>query len=83
MASANINHIHIGTKDLKKVVDFHSSIFGFKKKFDYDPGIFLDNEAGFLIVIDLVDEVPLVWPRFHREAEDRSEVRLPYRTDVY
>ncbi len=52
-----LNHLHLGTKDLKKSVDFYSSAFGFKKKYDHDPGIFLDNEAGFLIAIDPVDEL--------------------------
>ncbi len=60
-----LNHIHIGTKDLKKSVEFYSDLFGFKKKFDHEPGIFLDNEAGFLIAIDPVDEVPLLPNWFH------------------
>lgn len=53
-----LNHVHLGSKDLKKSVEFYSSVFGFKKKFDHDPGIFLDNESGFLIAIDPVDELP-------------------------
>jgi len=53
-----INHVHLGTRDLKKTVEFYSSIFGFKKKFDHPPGIFLEDEAGFLIAIDPVDELP-------------------------
>ncbi len=61
----NINHIHLGTKDLKKSVEFYSSLFGFKKKFDHDPGIFLDNEAGFLIAIDPVDKIPEFPSWFH------------------
>lgn len=61
----NLNHIHIGTKDLKKSVEFYSNIFGFKKKFDHDPGIFIDNESGFLIAIDPVDEIPKFPSWFH------------------
>ena len=60
-----LNHIHIGTKDLKKSVEFYSNLFGFKKKFDHEPGIFLDNEAGFLIAIDPVDEIPVFPSWFH------------------
>lgn len=60
-----LNHIHIGTKDIKKSAEFYSTLFGFKKKFDHDPGIFLDNEAGFLIAIDLVDEIPNFPSWFH------------------
>jgi catechol 2,3-dioxygenase-like lactoylglutathione lyase family enzyme len=53
-----LNHIHLGTKDLKKSVEFYQSVFGFQKKFDHGSGIFIENEAGFLIAIDPVDEVP-------------------------
>ena len=31
-----LNHIHIGTKDLKRSVDFYTRLFGFKKKFDHN-----------------------------------------------
>ena len=81
MASLNINHIHIGTMDLKKSVDFYSSIFGFKKKFDHDPGIFLDNEAGFLIAIDPVDEIPKFPSWFHIGfcLDSESEVQKIYQ----
>ena len=61
----NLNHIHIGTKDLEKSVDFFSALFGFKKKFDHEPGIFLDNEDGFLIAIDPVDDIPTFPSWFH------------------
>ena len=61
----NINHIHIGTKDLAKSVDFYSKVFGFKKKFDHEPGIFLENEAGFLLAIDPVDEISQFPSWFH------------------
>jgi catechol 2,3-dioxygenase-like lactoylglutathione lyase family enzyme len=53
-----LNHIHLGTKDLAKSIEFYSSLLGFKKKFDHPPGIFLENEAGFLLAIDPVDELP-------------------------
>lgn len=54
-----LNHRHIGTNDLKKSVEFYSSLFGFKKKFDHDPRIFLVSEADFLIATDPVDEIPV------------------------
>lgn len=72
----NLNHIHIGTKDLKKSVEFYSDIFGFKKKFDHDPGVFLDNESGFLIAIDPVDEVPQLPSWFHLGFCLNSEVEV-------
>lgn len=72
----NLNHIHLGTKDLKKSVDFYSQIFGFKKKFDHEPGIFLDNDAGFLIAIDPVTEVPEFPSWFHFGFCLRSEAEV-------
>lgn len=54
----NLNHIHIGTKTIKKSVDFYMEIFGFKKKFDHNPGVFLNNGSEFLLAIDPVDEIP-------------------------
>lgn len=53
-----LNHVHLGTKDLKKSFEFYASVFGFKKKFDHEPGIFIENSAGFLIAIDPVSELP-------------------------
>jgi catechol 2,3-dioxygenase-like lactoylglutathione lyase family enzyme len=61
----NLNHIHIGTKDLKRSVDFYSIIFGFKKKFEHPPGIFLENDVGFLMAIDPVNDIPLFPSWFH------------------
>lgn len=77
----NLNHIHIGTKDLKSSVEFYSSVFGFKKKFDHDPGIFLDNEAGFLLAIDPVDEVPQLpsWLHIGFCLDTEAEVQRLYQ----
>lgn len=61
----NINHFHIGTKNLKNSVDFYCGFFGFTKKFDHDPGIFLENQNGFLLAIDPVSEVPSLPSWFH------------------
>lgn len=60
-----LNHIHIGTKDLKKSQQFYASVFSFRKKFDHDPGIFMENDAGFLIAIDPVEEVPVFPSWYH------------------
>lgn len=53
-----LNHIHLGTKDLKKIQNFYESYFGFKKKFDHGEGVFLVDAKGFLIAIDPVAELP-------------------------
>lgn len=77
----NLNHIHIGTKDLQKSVDFYCSIFDFKKKFDHPPGMFLANKAGFLIAIDPVKEVPEFPGWFHIGfcLSSESEVQKIYQ----
>lgn len=60
-----LNHVHLGTKDLAKSVEFYSTIFGFKKKFDHGAGIFIENAAGFLFAIDPVDELPRLPEWYH------------------
>lgn len=76
-----LNHIHIGTKDLKKSVEFYSNLFGFRKKIDHDSGVFLDNEAGFLIAIDPVEEIPVFSSWFHIGfcLNSESEVQKIYQ----
>lgn len=61
----NLNHIHIGTKNLQKSKNFYESFFNFKNKFDHGEGVFLENEDGFLLAIDPVEEVPSFPSWFH------------------
>lgn len=61
----NLNHIHIGTRNLESSVSFYQTYFGFKKKFDHSPGIFLDNSSGFLLAIDPVESVPILPSWYH------------------
>jgi hypothetical protein len=44
---------------------FYESLFGFRKKFDHPPGVFLENQAGFLIAIDPVSELPKLPEWYH------------------
>lgn len=60
-----LNHVHLGTKDLQKSVEFYKSLFGFQKKFDHGSGIFLKNSSGFLIAIDPVTELPQLPSWYH------------------
>ena len=53
-----INHVHFGTKNLAEIQRFYAQYFSFKKKFDHGDGVFLQDERGFLIAIDPVDELP-------------------------
>lgn len=53
-----LNHVHLGTRDLAKIQKFYTQYFGFRKKFDHGDGVFLEDDKGFLIAIDPVDELP-------------------------
>jgi catechol-2,3-dioxygenase len=57
MAFMTLNHIHLVSKNISISQNFYESVFSFKKKFDHAPGIFLENDAGFLIAIDPTDEI--------------------------
>ena len=54
----NLNHVHLGTKNLQASRAFYERYFGFQKKYHHGDGVFLSNSAGFLIAIDPVDELP-------------------------
>jgi catechol 2,3-dioxygenase-like lactoylglutathione lyase family enzyme len=76
----DLNHIHIGTKNLGKSREFYEGFFGFKKKFDHGDGIFLVNDEDFLIAIDPVDEVPEFpsWFHFGFCLDDMTKVKAIY-----
>ncbi|MES2964258.1 MAG: VOC family protein [Bdellovibrionota bacterium] len=77
-----LNHIHLGTKDLAASRRFYERYFGFEHKFDHDPGIFLENAAGFLIAIDPVDEVPKLPSWYHLGfcLDSNDKVQTLYRS---
>ena len=54
----NLNHVHLGTKNLAAFQDFYQRYFGFEKKFDHGDGAFLSNSSGFLIAVDPVTTLP-------------------------
>ncbi len=75
-----LNHIHIGTKDLGRSKEFYESFFGFKKKFDHDDGVFLEDDNGFLLAIDPVNELPQFPNWFHLGfcLDSKEQVKLIY-----
>lgn len=77
-----MNHIHIGTKDLGRAVQFYNTHFGFTKKFDHEPGIFLEDRQKFLLAIDPVDSVPELPDWFHIGFcyESENEVLRLYKS---
>jgi catechol 2,3-dioxygenase-like lactoylglutathione lyase family enzyme len=61
----NLNHVHLGTKNLDKFISFYNEYFGFVKKFDHGEGAFLANDKDFLIAVDPVDSIPEFPKWFH------------------
>jgi len=60
-----LNHIHLGTKNLKAIQTFYEVYFGFKKMFDHGEGVFLINSSKFLIAIDPVETLPVFPDWYH------------------
>jgi catechol 2,3-dioxygenase-like lactoylglutathione lyase family enzyme len=61
----NLNHVHLGTKNIAAFQDFYKNYFGFQKKFDHGEGAFLTNEKGFLIAVDPVEVLPQLPEWYH------------------
>lgn len=53
-----MNHIHIGSKNVGVSRAFYEKHFGFRLKTEHGDGVFLVNDAGFLLAIDPVEQVP-------------------------
>ncbi|MGZ3695779.1 MAG: VOC family protein [Bdellovibrionota bacterium] len=76
----NLNHAHLGTKNLSAFKDFYKTYFGFEKKFDHGEGAFLTNKSGFLIAVDPVKELPELPEWYHLGfcLDSESEVLKTY-----
>lgn len=76
----DLNHIHLGSKNVGNSMEFYQTFFNFKKKFDHGEGVFIENDEGFLIAIDPVKEVPVLPSWFHLGfcLNDRAKVREIY-----
>ncbi len=61
----NLNHVHLGTKNLKAFQEFYKYHFVFEKKFDHGDGAFLTNKSGFLIAVDPVESLPELPDWYH------------------
>ncbi|MHC5032829.1 MAG: VOC family protein [Planctomycetota bacterium] len=61
----DLNHIHLGTRDLAAFRAFYEGYFGFRKRRDHGDGAFLDNDEGFMRAVDPVDDVPELPGWFH------------------
>jgi catechol 2,3-dioxygenase-like lactoylglutathione lyase family enzyme len=61
----NLNHVHLGTKNLAEFQEFYRRYFGFEKKFDSGKITFLTNSSGFLLAVDPVESFPIFPEWYH------------------
>jgi catechol-2,3-dioxygenase len=61
----NLNHVHLGTKNLKVFEAFYNHYFGFKRKSEHGSGAFLTNDSGFLIAVDPIENLPALPDWYH------------------
>ena len=77
-----MNHVHLGSKDLKQSQQFYERFFGFKKKFDHGAGVFLEDSKGFLLAIDPVENEQEFPSWFHLGfcVENKETVKSIYES---
>ncbi len=77
----NLNHVHLGTKNLSLFINFYHQYFGFEKIFDHGKGAFLKNKSKFLIAVDPIDTLPNFpeWFHFGFCLESEEEVLEIYK----
>jgi len=61
----NLNHVHLGTKNLATFEEFYRRYFGFKGKSEHGAGAFLTNGSNFMIAVDPVEELPQLPDWYH------------------
>lgn len=61
----NLNHIHLGTKNLAQFIEFYKTYFGFKMKSSHGEGAFLVNDKNFLLAVDPVENLPELPTWYH------------------
>ncbi len=50
-----LNHLHLNVPDVKKARRFYEDFLDFKLLFEHEPGVFLQDEAGFQLALDPLD----------------------------
>jgi lactoylglutathione lyase len=77
-----LNHLHINVPDVAKARKFYEEYFGFTLAFDHEPGVFLKDEAGFLLAIDPIENNDKVdfpsWYHFGFCVENAAKVKSIY-----
>ncbi len=75
-----LNHLSIGTHDIKASQEFYETFFDFKKKFDQGRTLFLENKRGDLLALTTIAH-PIDSPNllhFGFMVESQKEVREMY-----
>jgi catechol 2,3-dioxygenase-like lactoylglutathione lyase family enzyme len=61
----NLNHVHLAGPEVRALRSFYETWFGFRMLAEHGDGMFLVNDAGFLLAIDPIP-APAVFPAwFH------------------
>ena len=61
----DLNHLHLGSRDVAASRAFYETYLGFRHKFDHEMGVFLENEDGFLLAIKPIRHIPVLPEWFH------------------
>jgi catechol 2,3-dioxygenase-like lactoylglutathione lyase family enzyme len=63
LTKMKLNHLAIGTQDIKASQGFYETFFDFEKKFDQGRTVFLENQRGDLLALTLIDD-PIESPKW-------------------
>jgi catechol 2,3-dioxygenase-like lactoylglutathione lyase family enzyme len=77
-----LNHLHINVPDVAKARRFYEEYFDFTLAFDHAPGVFLKDEAGFMLAIDPLENTERVdfpsWYHFGFSIDSGAKVKATY-----
>ncbi len=77
-----LNHLHINVPDVKKARKFYEDFLDFKLLFEHDPGVFLQDEDGFQLALDPLENNEKVdfpsWYHFGFCVESAEKVKAIY-----
>lgn len=77
-----LNHLHINVPDVAIARDFYERFFGFSLLFEHGPGVFLQDDVGFQLALDPLEEGQKVdfpsWYHFGFCLDSKKEVKELY-----
>lgn len=73
---ADLNHIQLNTKNVKKTAEYYRKYFGFNIQKQHGDGCFLWNHHGFMMAVNPLPENPVFPEWFHIGFRLESPVRV-------